>query len=82
MSYSELFGNPEHRALLRRGEDVWQLVRGNPRFAYYGTVVSLSDPKDDCADILARLARLQGLGMSFYFPKEHVSGLLSELEDR
>lgn len=82
MSYSELFGNPEHRALLRRGEDLWQIVKGNPRFAYYGTVVSLSDPREDCAEILASLARLQGLGMSFYFPKDHVSQLLGDLEKR
>ncbi len=82
MSYSELFGNPEHRALLRRGEDLWQVVKGNPRFAYYGTVVSLSDPQEDCADILASLARLQGLGMSFYFPKDKAPDLLSDLEKR
>lgn len=82
MSYSELFGNPAHRALLRRGEDLWRIVGGNPRYAYYGTVVSLSDPREDCADILASLARLQGLGMCFYFPRNEASRLLADLENQ
>ncbi len=79
MSYTELFGNPTQNALLRRGEDLWHLTKGHPRYAYYGTVVSLSDPKEDTAKIMASLARLQGLGMSFYCPKSDVASLLDEL---
>lgn len=82
MAYEELFGNAAHRALLRRGEDLWRVVRGHPRLAYYGTVVSLSDPGDDTAEIMASLARLQGLGMCFYFPKDDASALLEDLESR
>jgi hypothetical protein len=80
MAYKELFGNSEKCALLQRGEDVWRLVEGHPRFAYYGTVVSLSDPKEDTAEIMAGLARLQGLGMCFYCPKSGSDALLEELE--
>jgi hypothetical protein len=80
--YSELFGASEHRALLERGEQLWRVVREHPRYAYYGTVVSLSDPGPDTADVLASLARLQGLGMCFYFPKTEIDGLLADLEGR
>ena len=82
MAYSEIFGDPAHRALLRRGEDLWRVAKENPRYAYYGTVVSLSDPQEDCADVLASLARLQGLGMCFYFPREEASALLISLEEQ
>ncbi|MBF9031083.1 GNAT family N-acetyltransferase [Rhodobacterales bacterium HKCCE3408] len=80
MAYTELFGSPAHRALLRRGEDVWRVVQAHPRYAYYGTVVSLSDPGDDTAEIMASLARLQGIGMCFYYPKNDVAALLGDLE--
>lgn len=82
MSYKELFGDPGHRALLERGERVWRVVKAHPRYAYYGTVVSLSDPGSDTADVLASLARLQGLGMCFYFPKTDIDRLLADLKDR
>lgn len=58
MAYTELFGTAAHRTLLARGEDVWRVVQGHPRYAYYGTVVSLSDPGEDTAEIMASLARL------------------------
>jgi len=80
MAYTELFGDNAHRALLRRGEDVWRVVQGHPRYAYYGTVVSLSDPDEDTAKIMASLARLQGLGMCFYCPKDEATALLVELD--
>jgi GNAT superfamily N-acetyltransferase len=80
VAYAELFGNPAHLALLRRGEDVWRLVRGHPRYAYYGTVVSLSDPGDDTAEVMASLAGLQGVGMCFYFPKTGATPLFRALE--
>jgi hypothetical protein len=78
--YSELFGDPAQCALLRRGQDLWHLVKGHPRYAYYGTVVSLSDPKEDTAEVMASLARLQGLGMCFYCPKSDAVSILEELE--
>lgn len=80
MAYIELFGNPAQHAILRRGEDVWRVVQGHPRYAYYGTVVSLSDPGEDTAEIMASLARLQGLSMCFYCPKAEATALLAELE--
>ena len=80
MTYTELFGNPVQRKLLRRGEDVWRLIKGHPRYAYYGTVVSLSDPGEDTAEVMASLAHLQGLGMCFYCPKSGVTSLLERLE--
>ncbi|AXI47844.1 hypothetical protein C1J03_18620 [Sulfitobacter sp. SK012] len=80
MAYTELFGNPAHRTFLRRGENLWRVVQGHPRYAYYGTVVSLSDPGEDTAEIMTSLARLQGLGMCFYYPKTGATALLAGLK--
>jgi len=80
MNYTEVFGTPQQRALVRRSEDLWRLVRGNPRLAYYGNAVSLSDPAEDTAEVIARLARIQGLGMCFYCPKSSATEMLAGLE--
>lgn len=80
MAYRELFGDPAQCALLRRGENIWRLTKDHPRYAYYGTVVSLSDPREDTAEIMASLAGMQDLGMCFYCPKPSVISLLEDLE--
>lgn len=82
MAYVELFGDPSHRTFLRRGEDLCRIVQDHPRYANYGTVVSLSDPGNDTADVLTSLARLHGLGMCFYYPKNSIGELLEDLEGR
>ena len=80
MPYQELFGDPGHKALLERGEALWRVVRDHPRYAYYGTVVSLSDPGNDTADVVASLARIQGLGMCFYLPKTEAASIRRQLD--
>lgn len=67
--YNEVFGCTKQRFLIERGAELWNLVKDNPRYAYYGTTVSLSDPQQDTSKILASLARLQGQGMCFYLPR-------------
>ena len=80
MPHQELFGDPGHKALLERGEALWRVVRDHPRYAYYGTVVSLSDPGKDTADVVASLARIQGLGMCFYLPKTEAASIRHQLD--
>lgn len=80
MPYKELFGDPGHKALLERGEALWHVVRDHPRYAYYGTVVSLSEPGKDTADVVASLARIQGLGMCFYLPETEAASIRRQLE--
>lgn len=78
----ELFGNARQVALMRRGRAAWTLLADNPRFAYYGRLVGLSDPGADTADMLAALARLQGAGVCYFHPAAQAGALFSELERR
>ena len=80
MAYSEVFGNARQKFLIERGAALWSLLKDHPRFAYYGTTVSLSDPQQDAAEMLISLARLQGQGMCFYFPKSRLAELQGQLE--
>ena len=76
----ELFGSPAKVAFVKRSRDLWSLLRDNPRFAYYGRAVGLSDPRSDTADVLCSLARLQGATVCFYYPASEASALFAELE--
>lgn len=78
----ELFGSSNRIALMKRSAALWSLLRDNPRYAYYGRTVALSDIADDTADILCSLARLQGVGVAYYFPKVSAANLLATLEAR
>lgn len=77
---AEFFGDPHRVALARRSADLWKLLKDNPRFSYYGRPVGLSDPRDDAATILAAMARMQGAGVSQFFPAAEAEGLFAELE--
>lgn len=76
----EFFGDPEKIALMRRSADLWRLLCSNPRYAYYGRLVALSDIADDTPEILMALARMQGAGVAYYFPKSSVHELFATLE--
>jgi len=78
----ELFGSPNRIALMKRSAALWSLLKDNPRYAYYGRTVALSDIADDTADILCSLARLQGVGVAYYSPKLSAANLLATLERR
>ena len=54
----EYFGTSDRIALSRRSANLWLLLRDNPRYAYYGRLVGLSDPAEDAADILYSMAKL------------------------
>ncbi|WP_172328210.1 hypothetical protein [Mangrovicoccus sp. HB161399] len=79
MHCRELFGDDAHEGLLQRAAALWSLMRGDPRVAHCGTVLSLSDPRGDTAEILPGLARLQGLGMCFFLPGSGLEPVMDEL---
>lgn len=74
------YGNPQSVAAMKRSAALWSLVRDDPRFAYYGRLVGLSQPVDDTADVLAALARVQGAAPCYFFPKTQTPALFAELE--
>lgn len=78
----EYFGDPERANLTRRAEALWRLVGQDPRFAFYGRLVALSDHGPDVADVLAALARVQGGTACYFYPKEDHPALARALERR
>jgi len=76
----ELFGAPETIALSRRSSNLWSLLCDNPRYSYYGRLVSLCEPGDDAAEILMAMARLQGAAVAHYYPADGAPGLYEQFE--
>ena len=78
----EFFGSAERVALSRRSLSLWTLVSDDPRFAYYGRTVALTDPGDDTADMLAALARVQGAAVGYFYPAADAPRLFAALAAR
>lgn len=78
----EFFGSPDQIALSRRSASLWRLLRDDPRYAYYGRLVALSDPREDAATILSAMAKLQGAGVAYFYPANAAESLFAQLEDR
>jgi hypothetical protein len=76
----EFFGTPERIALSRRSANLWRLLGDNPRYPYYGRLVSLSEPGEDAADILIAMAELKGAAMSNCYPANGAAALYARLE--
>ncbi|MBD1545965.1 GNAT family N-acetyltransferase [Roseibium aggregatum] len=77
---AEYYGSPESVAAMKRSAALWSLLRDDPRFAFYGRLVGLSQPVENTAEVLGALARLQGGSPCYFFPKRDVPALFSELE--
>ncbi|MEC9342435.1 MAG: hypothetical protein VYD64_01190 [Pseudomonadota bacterium] len=75
----EFFGDDSQIAVSRRGAALSTLLADNPRFSYYGRLVTLGEPGEDSAVILTSLARLQGAGVSYYFPKKDADAIAAQL---
>jgi len=56
----ECFGTDAQRSLLARGQSLFEILRDDPRFTYYGRTVGLVGPFDGAMTLLAALTRLQG----------------------
>jgi hypothetical protein len=78
----EFFGSPDRIALARRSANLWLLLRNDPRYAYYGRLVALGDPRQDAADILCAMAKLQGAAVSYFYPASDAKPLFAQLEER
>lgn len=78
----EYFGTPDQIRLMKRSRALWQLLKDNPRFSYYGRLVGLSDPAADTADVLHRLAMLQGATCCYFYPAGSADKLFADLESR
>lgn len=81
-SDDEFLGTPDGIALSRRSASLWTLLRDDPRFAYYGRLVALSEPGRDAADVLAAMARLQGAAVAYFYPADAAATLFAQLEQR
>ena len=78
----EFFGSAARVALMKRSRQLWSLLRDNPRFAYYGRMVALSEPGPDMVDVMGALATLQGGTICYHVPTASVSQLFAELQAR
>lgn len=72
--------DPEQITLMRQSKSLWQLVQYDPRFSYYGRMVSLRDPHDDAIEIMISLARHQGAGSCQYYPADSAVMFCAALE--
>lgn len=75
----ELFGNPDQVALMRRAGRLWTLLGDDPRYSFYGRMVSLSDPRDDAVERLGALATLQGAASCQYYPADRADRFCDDL---
>jgi hypothetical protein len=76
----EFFGTPERAALSRRSVNLWRLLGDNPRYSYYGRLVSLSEPGEDTADVMMAMAKLQGAAVANYYPAGGAAALFAWFE--
>lgn len=66
----EVFGSEEQVKLQQRAQRLWTLLQDDPRFSFYGRMVSLSDPGEDPFEQVDALTRLQGATSCQYFDAE------------
>lgn len=78
----EVFGSATQVAAMQTASDLWTLLRDDPRYCYYGRMVSVAGEQDGLADRLAALARLQGFVSCQFFPAVLYEGLKDEITAR
>lgn len=76
----ELFGSPEQVALMQRGNQLWELLRDNPRYSSYGRMVSLCEPDARALDQTVALVRLQGATSCQYYPADTADRFCAAIE--
>lgn len=64
------FGTAEQQALELRADLLWQIVRGDPRYACHGRAVALIERGVEDVGLQIALARLQGVGASNRLPPD------------
>lgn len=78
----EYFGTTEQQALLRRGRAMFELLRDDPRYTYYGRTVGLADPDGGTVEILEALAQLQGNSNCAILPNPDLPHWREQVEAR
>ncbi len=81
MTADVYFGAPDRVAMSQRSQALWQLLSDDPRFAYYGRLVSFSNPGVDPVPWIAALARTQGGAVAYFVPKEDMARHGARLAD-
>ncbi|MEM8554541.1 MAG: GNAT family protein [Pseudomonadota bacterium] len=76
------FGTEEQKALLRRGRAMFNDLRGERRYTYYGRTVGIADAAPRALDRLEILTRLQGNSNCAFVPNCEVPEWKTELKDR
>ena len=77
----EFFGSAERIALSKRSANLWLLLRHNPRYAYYGRLVALSDPAQDTADPVRDGETPRCRGLLDFYPVGTAGSLFAQLEE-
>ena len=78
--HQEYFGSAEQIELAKRGNQLWMLLCDDPKYSFYGRMVSLCSPAEDAAARCAALAKLQGAMSCQYYPADHADAFCAELE--
>ncbi len=78
----EVFGSREQIMLMERGNQLWTLLRDDPRYSFYGRMVSLCQPDESAVERTAALARLQGATSCQYYPASDADGFRNRLIDQ
>ncbi len=76
----EVFGTPSRISATRRAAELWVLLGASGQFRYYGRALGMNGPNGTTAQTMAALARIQGVGICYYCPKEHDVSLFPELD--
>ncbi len=56
----KVFGTPKQRAMQRRAEALWHILKADRRILCHGRLLSVSFETPDCVDLVMSLAHLQG----------------------
>jgi len=79
IAHDEAFGTPDQKALLRRGRAMFELLKDDPRYTYYGRTVGIALPTDANIAMLRALASLQGAGHYAAVPLDQAPALAATL---
>ncbi len=82
MAEDDFFGNPDRIAALRQAAELWKLLGSSGHYRYYGRAIGLNGPVENTAELMAALARIQGVGICYYCPKELDRELFANLSAR
>ena len=66
-----IYGSPEQKGMLHRANALWSLLGNDPRFCFQARTVSVGGERDEAADLVAALARLQGYASCHFARRDH-----------